>query len=153
MMGKFSRKWAFLMMLATLLAFAPVAKAQTMSGMGVATGGDTVSAIVPEAANLFNVIDILQDLNDAVVACAQQGAFVASADPADIDTAGCRLGVPPVVDFDDSGSDTFVDVELAFGQEVPGADTSPRGSNFVRYGGLDGEDGQCSLESGGLCPW
>lgn len=126
------------------------AHAQAMSSRGVSTGGDTVSAIVPEAGNLFQTIDIVEGLQDAIVACALDGRFVADAGNL---AAGCRQGVPPEVEFVRSGGDTYVDVELAAGQARPGNSlVSPKGTNFSRFGGLDGEDGECALAGGGSCP-
>jgi hypothetical protein len=134
---------------ALMLTFSD-AHAQAKSARGIATGGDTVAAIVPEAGDLFQKIDIVQDLQDAIVECARSGRFVADADNL---AAGCRQGVPPEVEFVRSGGDTYVDVELAFGQSRPANSlASPKGSGFSRFGGLDGEDGVCQLEGGGSCP-
>lgn len=130
---------ALMVISAALLLPISDAQAQAMSARGIATGGDTVAAIVPEAGNLFQTIDVVQDLQDAIVACARDGRFVADADNL---AAGCRQGVPPVVDFTQDTSGTFATVQNAY----PNQDTEEN------YGNLDGRDGVCRLTSGGLCP-
>jgi len=144
------RFWVLIGIIAVLVAPANDALGQAMSAQGTATGTDTVRGIVPGAGALFQVIESVEELQDAIVECARSGRFVADADNL---AAGCRQGVAPEVEFVRSGGDTYVDVELAFGQSRPANSlASPKGSGFSRFGGLDGEDGVCQLEGGGLCP-
>ena len=134
-----------LFVLAALVMITPAdAQAQSRSGVGVDTGGDTISAQVPEADRIFSSIDIVQALQDEITDCAQLGFFYDQANNK------CRQGVPPVVKFAQKHTGTFVDVELAFGQGMPNTSdpkvsSSPDADADVRYGNLDGKDGSVTL--------
>lgn len=72
------------------------AHAQAISAQGIGTGGDKVRAIVPQAGNLFDSYEVNVKLLEGIVACAEQGLFVADADNVD---AGCRGANAPEVVF------------------------------------------------------
>lgn len=131
----------------SLIAFTPLAvicflaltpsttAAQSLSASGVATGGDTVRAIVPDAGDIFSSIEEIGTMDENMRQCAEDGLFY------DPDTEECRQGVPPRVTFYPSSGDTFVNVELAYGQERPTNANTNSPAGFSRFGGLDGEDG------------
>lgn len=102
------------------------AHAQAASASGIATGGDKVTAIVPEAGDIFTDIDEITILHEDMLKCAKQGLFYDQA------TDKCRQGIPPQVSFYESGGGTYVDVQRA----------SPNhAGDPATYGSLDGNDG------------
>lgn len=99
--------------------------AQALSAKGIGAGGNVVRAVVPEAGNIFTVIDQIQDLQQELVDCARQGLF--------FNGTTCRSANPPQVVFRRTSAETYVDVERAFPN-----------TGIVTYP-LDGEDGTLTL--------
>lgn len=125
------------------------AYAQALSAQGVATGGNKVSAIVPQAGRIYTIVDELTALDDAIINCAEQGMFVANA--ANPTVGDCRKGVPPEVIFCQDGEDasgnssfcadgtTFVRVQ----NPLPDDDHSTHPNPLADSNGLNGRDGRC----------
>ena len=88
-----------------IYAFSSDAQAQSLSARGIATGGDTINAVVPEVGDLYDRYDTVVALLDGIEHCAEQGFFVADADNIDGDSTPCRGANAPVVRFEPDDSD------------------------------------------------
>ena len=122
--------WVLGCCLFVVLAAVPQASyGQAGSAQGVSTGGNVIEAAVPQAGNLFTVIDVMQDLQREVADCAQQGLLYDSAN------GTCRNGVPPEVTFTQDSTETTVEVQNPY----------PNHLTSQTYGNLDGADGIAAL--------
>lgn len=101
------------------------ASAQVVSGKGVNTGSDAISAAVPQVRNLVTLLDSVTDITTQLSACAANGQFYNS------DTQTC-MGLEPIdMQFSQNATSTTLYMQR------------PDGS-YVTYD-LDGEDGTVNV--------
>ena len=101
------------------------AQAQVVSGKGIDTGADAVSAAVPQARNLGTLVTTVTDVTTQMSACAVNGQFY------DSETQTC-MGLDPIdMQFSQNATSTTLHMQR------------PDGS-YVTYD-LDGEDGAVNV--------
>lgn len=68
------------------------AHAQNVSASGGVSGGNTISAVVPGAGQIYALLDEIEALADELETCGSAGQLHDG-------SGGCRGGRPPVVEF------------------------------------------------------